>query len=214
MLFATFIGILLGIVSAIKKYSLFDNSSLVLAAMGMAVPTFFSAIIIAWVFGYVLSSSTGLNMTGSLYDLGIDGETLQLKNLVLPTFALGMRPLAIIVQLTRSSMLDVLSHDYIRTATAKGLNFYKVIVKHALKNALNPVLTAISGWLASLMAGAFFVEYIFNWQGIGYVTVNALEKYDFPIVMGAVLLVAFIFVVINIIVDIMYGMLDPRVRIQ
>jgi peptide/nickel transport system permease protein len=126
---------------------------------------------------------------------------------------LGIRPLAIITQLTRSSMLDVMSQDYIRTAKAKGLRFYKVIVKHALKNALNPVITAVSGWLASLMAGAFFIEYIFNWKGLGWVTIKSVETKDFPVIMGATLFIALIFVVVNIVVDVLYGAIDPRIRL-
>lgn len=215
MLFATVIGIFLGVLSAIKKHSLTDRLSTVFAILGMSAPSFFAGIIIAWIFGYVLSDITGLNMTGSLYSINpFEGEVLELKNLILPSIALGLRPLSIIVQLTRSSMLDVMSQDYIRTAKAKGLRFRLVLFRHALKNALNPVITAISGWLASLMAGAFFIEYIFGWKGIGSVTVNALEKYDLPVVMGSVFFVAFIFVIINIIVDIGYGLLDPRVRVR
>ena len=215
MLFASFIGIFLGLIAAVYKHTWIDNSSLVLAALGMSAPSFFTGILIAWFFGYVLTDFTGLNMTGSLYTIDpFEGETLELKNLILPTIALGIRPLAVIVQLTRSSLLDVLSQDYIRTARAKGLRFRQVLIYHALKNALNPVVTAISGWFASLLAGAFFVEYIFGWKGIGKVTVDALEKYDFPVVMGSVLVVASVFVVINILVDILYGILDPRVRIQ
>ena len=139
---------------------------------------------------------------------------MNLKNLILPTITLGIRPLAIIVQLTRSSMLEVLSLDYIRTAKAKGLSSYAIIFNHALRNALNPVVTAVSGWFASLMAGAFFVEYIFGWNGLGKVTVDALELSDFPVVMGAVLFIAFLFVIINILVDILYGFLDPRVKLN
>ncbi len=215
MVFATIFGIILGIISAIKKNTWFDNSSLVLAVLGMSGPSFFIGIIIAWLFGYILSDVTGLNMTGSLYTIDpFEGETLDLKNLILPTITLGMRPLAIIVQLTRSSLLDVLTQDYIRTATAKGLSFYRVIIKHALKNALSPVVTAVSGWFAGLMAGAVFVEFVFGWKGIGAEIVSALEKYDFPVVMGSVLVVAIVFVLVNIIVDIFYGLLDPRVRVQ
>jgi peptide/nickel transport system permease protein len=125
-----------------------------------------------------------------------------------------LRPLAIIIQLTRSSLLDVLTQDYVRTARAKGLGFYKVIFKHALKNALNPVVTAVSGWFAGLMAGAVFVEWVFGWKGIGSEVVNALDKYDFPVVMGTVLIIATFFVVINVFVDIIYGYLDPRVRVK
>ena len=137
-----------------------------------------------------------------------------LKNLILPAFTLGLRPLAIIVQLTRSSMLDVLSQDYIRTAKAKGLKYRVIIVKHALKNALNPVITAVSGWLASLMAGAFFIEVIFDWKGLGLVTINAVYNLDFPIVMGVTIFVAFAFIIINIFVDLLYAVVDPRVRIK
>lgn len=215
MVFATIFGVILGIFSAIRKNTWFDNSSLVIAVLGMSGPSFFIGIIIAWMFGYLLSDYTGLNMTGSLYTIDpFQGEMLDLKNLILPTITLGMRPLAIIVQLTRSSLLDVLTQDYIRTATAKGLSYYRVIVKHALKNALSPVVTAVSGWFAGLMAGAVFVEFVFGWKGIGAEIVSALEKYDFPVVMGSVLVVAIVFVLINIVVDIVYGLLDPRVRVQ
>ncbi|HTS43596.1 MAG TPA: ABC transporter permease, partial [Puia sp.] len=122
--------------------------------------------------------------------------------------------LAIIVQLTRGSMLDTLSQDYIRTAYAKGLRKRTVIWKHALRNALNPVVTAITGWFAELLAGAFFVEYIFGWKGIGKLTVDALEKLDFPVVMGSVLITSFFFILINILADFLYGLIDSRVRIQ
>ncbi|MFN7014189.1 MAG: ABC transporter permease [Bacteroidia bacterium] len=214
--FATVFGILLGIFSAIKKKSWFDNSSLIFAVLGMSAPSFFMGLVIAWVFGHLLSEYTGLNMVGSLYtmdDYG-NGEYIDLKNLILPTITLGLRPLAIIIQLTRSSLLDVLTQDYVRTARSKGLSFYKVIFKHALKNALNPVVTAISGWFAGLMAGAVFVEWVFGWKGIGSEVVNALDKYDFPVVMGTVLIIATFFVIINIFVDIIYGYLDPRVRVK
>ncbi len=215
MTFAAFFGILLGLFSAIKKNTWFDKSSLVFAIFGMALPSFFIGLIIAWFFGFVLRDYTHLNNVGSLYTTDDFGEErLVLKNLILPTLTLGLRPLAIIIQLTRSSLLDVLTQDYIRTATAKGLSFYKVIFKHALKNALNPVITAISGWFAGLMAGAVFVEIIFNWKGIGYEVVDALNKNDLPVVMGATLVFAIIFVIINILVDIVYGILDPRIRVQ
>lgn len=213
--FGAIFGILLGIFSAIKKNSWFDKSSLIFAIFGMALPSFFMGLLIAWFFGFVLRDYTGLNNVGSLYAIDDFGdEHLDLKNLILPTITLGLRPLAIIIQLTRSSLLDVLSQDYIRTATAKGLGYYNVVFKHALKNALNPVITAISGWFAGLMAGAVFVEIIFNWKGIGYEVVDALNKNDLPVVMGATLVFAMIFVIINIGVDIVYGILDPRVRVQ
>ncbi|MBA4240001.1 MAG: ABC transporter permease [Sphingobacteriaceae bacterium] len=212
---ASIVGIFLGIISAVKRNTIYDRLSLVLAVLGMAAPSFFVGLIIAWLFGYVLKDYTGLSPTGSLYDIDVwDGEKLKLKNLILPSITLGIRPLAIVVQLMRSSLLDVMSQDYIRTAKAKGLTMYAVIIKHALKNALNPVVTAISGWFAGLMAGAVFVEYIFSWKGIGYEVFEALTKNDLPVVMGATLIFATIFVVTNIFVDIAYGVLDPRVRVK
>jgi peptide/nickel transport system permease protein len=211
---ASILGIALGILAAVKKNTFFDRLSLVLSALGMSAPSFFIGVIIAWLFGYILSEYTGLNSVGSLFVFDVDGERMELKNLILPTITLGMRPLAIIVQLTRSSLLDVLSQDYIRTARAKGLGYYVIVFKHALKNALNPVITAISGWFAGLMAGAVFVEIIFDWKGIGYEVYDALTKNDLPVVMGATIIFATFFVLINIMVDITYGVLDPRVRVK
>ncbi len=293
ILLGAFLGIIFGVVAAINKGSFFDNSSLSLSVLGMSNPSFFTAIIIQWIFGYLWADITNmpalpficmglglltgyllyqmkgkdakrplslsyllkmmmkglgigfalwfggiaingllhkealplldlyitlpgthLNMTGSLYEIDVfKGEYMELTNLILPALTLGLRPISIVLQLTRSSMLDVLSQDYIRTATAKGLNHYRVIFKHALKNALNPVVTAVSGWFAALMAGAVFVESVFGWKGIGFEVVNALQKDDLPVVMGAVLVIATMFVLINIIVDIIYGLLDPRVRV-
>lgn len=213
--FAAFVGILLGVASAVSYRSASDQFIMVLSVIGMSVPSFFAGILMAWFFGFVLRDYTGLEMTGSLYEVDpFDGLQIAWKNLVLPALTLGIRPLAVIVQLTRSSMLDVLAADFVRTARAKGLSPLVVIFKHALRNALNPVVTALSGWLGSLLAGAVFIEYIFGWKGVGKVTVDALEQYDFPVVMGAVLMVSVFFVVINIVVDIIYARLDPRVRIS
>lgn len=215
MTFATLLGIAIGILCAIYKNRFIDRVALVFSVLGMSLPSFFAAILNAWIFAFVLAHITGLNMTGSLYsvdDFG-SGEYLDLKNLILPAFTLGIRPLAIIVELTRNSLLEVLAQDYIRTARAKGLTPFRIIYRHALRNALNPVVTAISGWLASLLAGAVFVEYVFDWKGLGVVIVNALGKYDFPVVMGAVLFISVILIIINILVDILYGLLDPRVRL-
>lgn len=213
LLVACLIGIPLGVVSSINKGGVVDHSIGVLAASGMALPSFFAAVIVAWLFGFVLAQYTGLEMTGSLYRVDpFLGPVIEWKNLILPAITLGIRPLSVIVQLTRGSMLDVLSMDYVRTAKAKGLSKYKVIIKHALRNALNPVLTAVSGWFGSLLAGAVFIEYVFNWKGIGKVTVDSLETYDLPVVMGAVLMVSLFFILINIAVDYLYGVLDPRAR--
>jgi peptide/nickel transport system permease protein len=214
MIFATIIGVFLGIVSAVYKNTWIDNAANAFAILGISAPAFFAGIIIAWLFGFVLGPYTGLNMSGSLYSYDpFRGEVMTLKNLVLPVVTLGLRPLAIIVQLTRTAMLDILGQDYIRTARAKGLGRFAVIYKHALKNALNPVITAISGWFASLLAGSFFVEYIFGYNGLGRTTVKALEMSDFPVVMGSILFIALIFVVINILVDILYAFADPRVKL-
>jgi ABC-type dipeptide/oligopeptide/nickel transport system permease component len=165
---------------------------------------------------YLEFPGTGLETNGSLYEIdNLTGEEyLKISNLILPALTLGIRPLAIVLQLTRSSMLDVMSQDYIRTATAKGLSKYQVVVKHSLKNALNPVITAISGWFASLLAGAVFVENIFNWNGIGKKVFDSVVNDDFPVVVGSVLIIATMFVIINIMVDIIYGILDPRIRIR
>ncbi|HLO71755.1 MAG TPA: ABC transporter permease [Flavipsychrobacter sp.] len=215
MIIATICGILLGIVAALKKDTWLDTSSIAASVAGVSMPSFFAGLVIAYFFGYVLHSYTGLNMTGSLWEYdAITGRHLALKNLILPAVALGIRPLAIITQLTRSALLDVLSQDYIRTAYAKGLSTTKVVFRHALPNALNPVVTAISGWLAELLAGSFFVEYIFGWKGVGKITVDALDKFDFPLVMGSVLLTAFIFIIVNLVTDMLYGWLDSRVRLQ
>jgi peptide/nickel transport system permease protein len=213
---ASVAGILLGILTAVRKNSVLDRSVFLAATIfGMSAPSFLVGLVMAWLFGYVLSDYTGLNPSGSLYDIDVwNGEELKLKNLVLPAITLGMRPLSIIIQLTRSSLLDVLSQDFIRTARAKGLSYSRVVLKHALKNALNPVVTAISGWFASLMAGAVFVEKIFSWKGIGNEVVEALNNNDLPVVMGATLVFASVFVVINIAVDVIYGVLDPRVRLK
>lgn len=216
IILAAVVGIFLGTVAALFRDSALDKFLLLVATSGMALPSFFVGVIFAWLFGYVLSDLSGLNMSGSLYevdDLG-RGEYINWSNLVLPALTLGIRPLSVVLQLSRNSLLDVLSMDYVRTARAKGLSFPNTIWKHSLKNALNPVVTALSGMFASLMAGAVFVEIIFSWKGIGWEIVNALEKYDLPIVMGAVLLIAIIFVLINILVDVIYGLLDPRLRIK
>lgn len=215
MTFASIAGIFLGIFSALRRGSYADRIISLLSVFGMSLPSFFAAILIAWLFAFVLADYTGLSMFGSLYsvdDFG-RGEFMDLKNLILPALTLGIRPLAIVIELTRNSMLEVLSQDYIRTARSKGLGINRIIARHALRNALNPVITAISGWFASLMAGAVFVEYVFDWKGVGVVIVEALEKYDFPVVMGSVLFIAVLLVIINIFVDIIYGLLDPRIRL-
>lgn len=213
---AIIIGILLGIVSALFKDQWLDKLIQVFSTLGMSVPSFFSAILFAWFFGFVLHKYTHLEMTGSLYELDDFGESMniQLKNLLLPAIVLGIRPLAVVIQLMRNSILEVLNQDYIRTARAKGLSEFHVIKNHAVKNALNPVVTAISGWFASMLAGAVFVEYIFGWNGLGKEIVNALNTLDLPVIMGSVLVIALTFIIINIFVDVTYAWLDPKVKLQ
>ena len=216
ILFGLVFGLIFGVISALNKDKFFDKIVLYFSVIGMALPSFFSAIIIAWVFGYILNAYTGLNMTGSLYEIDDYGisRTIQFKNIILPAITLGIRPLAVIIQLSRNSLLEVLSMDYIRTAKAKGLNKFIIVFKHALRNSLNPVITAVSGWFASLLAGAVFVEYIFAWNGLGKEIVDALNNMDLPVVMGSVIFISLIFVIINILVDLIYAWIDPRVRIE
>ena len=216
MIIAVIIGIPLGVVAAVRQNTWLDTSAIFSSIVGISAPSFFMGIIIAYIFGFLLSDWTGLHISGSWFEIDdVTGEKrLTIQNLILPAITLGIRPLAIITQLTRSAMLDVLDQDYIRTAYAKGLSKQKVIWKHGLRNALNPVITDITGWFAELLAGAFFVEYIFGWQGIGKVTVDALEKLDYPVVMGSVLISASFFILINILADILYGVVDPRVRMN
>ncbi|MDA9025587.1 ABC transporter permease [Flavobacteriaceae bacterium] len=211
---AMFLGMSLGVISAMYKDSWIDKLIQLISTFGMSVPSFFSAILFAWFFGFLLHNYTGLNMTGSLYevdDFG-NGTFIQWKNLILPAVVLGIRPLAVVSQLMRNSLLEVLSTDYIRTAKAKGLSEFSIIRKHALKNAMNPVITSISGWFASMLAGAVFVEYIFGWNGLGKEIVDALNTLDLPVIMGAVIVIASLFILINIFVDVIYGWLDPKIR--
>jgi len=214
MFIASIIGIILGVIAAVRQHSWFDNAAMSISVLGISVPSYFSALVLGYLFGVLWHKYTGLDQTGGLFVIDDYGnEVLSLKNLILPSLALGTRPIGIIFQLTRSAMLDVISQDYIRTARAKGLSSNTILYKHALRNAMNPVVTTISGWFASLLAGAFFVEVIFDIKGLGYTAVDSLLKFDFPVAMGAVLYTATIFVLINILVDILYGVLDPRISI-
>ncbi|MGV8994365.1 MAG: ABC transporter permease [Flavobacterium sp.] len=207
------IGVFLGIISALHQNTLLDRLIALFSSVGMSVPSFFSAILFAWIFGFLLHEYTHLNMTGSLYEVDNygNGSYIQWKNLILPAIVLGIRPLGVVIQLMRNSLLETLSQDYIRTARAKGLSEFQIIWRHALKNAMNPVITAISGWFASMLAGAVFVEYIFGWNGLGKEIVEALNNLDLPVIMGSVIVIATTFVVINILVDFIYAWLDPKI---
>ncbi len=215
IIIAIIVGIFFGIVSALYKDTWADRTIALVSTMGMSLPSFFAAILFAWVFGFLLNGYTNLNMTGSLYEVDDFGEGsyIKWKNIILPAIVLGIRPLGVVIQLMRNSLLEVMGQDYIRTARAKGLSEVCIIRKHALKNSLNPVVTAISGWFASMLAGAVFVEYIFGWNGLGKEVVEALNTLDLPVIMGSVLVIATTFVVINILVDLIYAWLDPKIRL-
>ncbi len=216
MLMAVFFGIVIGCWAALKKGSWIDRIALQFSVIGISVPSFFAAVCIAYFFGIYLHEYTGLHFMGNyqVYDAQTGEARWSLQNLVLPMITLGLRPMAIIVQMMRSSMIEVMSMDYIRTARAKGASAFLIATRHALPNAINPVITAITGWFAELLAGSFFIEYIFGWQGMGRLTINALEKLDYPVVAGAVIVSAFIFLLINLLTDFLYRYFDPRIALK
>ena len=215
MLFAVTLGLPLGVISALHKGKFLDRAITFLTLLGVSAPSFFIAVLIIRIFAVDLGPWTGLHASGYFWEENIfdEGYSLHWKNLFMPMLALGIRPLAIITQLMCASMDDALAADYVRTARAKGLSDSIVLLRHAFRNALNPVLTSISGWFASLLAGAFFVETIFDWQGLGKLTIDALGAKDYPLILGAAILIGVIFVVINIVVDVLYTLIDPRVKL-
>jgi peptide/nickel transport system permease protein len=214
--FAVLLGMFLGAIAAYNEGSWIDHALTTLSSLGMSLPSFFTAVLLAWVFAYLLGPWTGLSLTGSLYEVDdYSGERyLQLKNLILPALTLGIRPIGVIVQLTRKSILEVGAMDFVRTARAKGIPEGRVLLRHILPVASNPIITTVSGWFASLLAGAVFVEIIFGWNGMGKLLVEALNTRDLPVTMGCVLVIAAIFVIITTLVDIAYAILDPRVRAE
>ena len=201
MIFASTIGVTAGILSAVKQYSFFDYSAMFFAIAGVSAPVFWVGLILLFIFAYNLNFIPGVGYG--------EGSILYL---ILPVITLGVRPAALIARLTRSCMLEVLNQDYIRTARAKGLGEKTVILKHALKNAMIPVITIIGTQLSALLSGAVLTETIFAWPGIGRLAVEALVARDFPMIRGTVIFMALIFLVANIVVDISYGFIDPRVR--
>ncbi|MDT7924485.1 MAG: ABC transporter permease [Chlorobiota bacterium] len=203
MLLATVLGVLLGVLAAVRPNSWLDTLLMLLALVGISVPSFVAGLLVLLLFGVVL----GWFPIAGYIDQGWE-------YLVLPMLTLALRPMSIIARMTRSSMLEVLGQEYIRTALAKGVSTGRVLLRHALRNALNPVVTTVSAWFAGLLAGAFFVEYIFNWPGIGSVAIAAIEKLDYPLIQGTVLFAAVVFVVVNAIVDVLYAVVDPRVQLR
>lgn len=211
---ALLLGIALGIVAALYRGSVFDHLAVVTAVLGYSLPSYIAAVLTALLFGYYLAPYTGLNLQGNLFAIDSYGtEYIAWNNLILPALALAMRPLGLITQLTRTALLEVLAEDYIRTARSKGLAPRVVLLKHALRPALNPLVTASTGWFAGLLTGSFFIESVFNYNGVGWLTVNALSNFDTPVVLGGVLFSVLVFSVFSMFADVLYVLIDPRVRI-
>lgn len=198
MLIASIIGLTAGIISATKRYSLFDNMSMLAALAGVAAPVFWLGVM----FQLLFSVNLGWLPSGGIGTW---------KHLVLPALTLGLATAALIARITRSSMLEVLRQDYITTARSKGLVERVVTYKHALKNAMIPVVTVMGLQFGTLLGGAVLTETVFSWPGIGRLMVDSILNRDYPVVQGAVLLLAVFFVLINLVVDIIYAFLDPRI---
>lgn len=227
MFVALLVGIPAGIISAAKPYSPFDHASMLLALVGVSMPIFWLGLMLIW-FGALelgwfppsgrlsvwvsVQYITGMHVVDSLLTLDWAGLKDALWHLVMPALALGSIPMAIIARMTRSTMLEVLRQDYVRTAHAKGVAKARVILKHALKNALIPVTTVIGLEFGSLLGGAILTETIFSWPGVGRMVYDGVMNRDFPIVQGTVLVIATTYVIINLIVDVAYAYLDPRIR--
>ena len=210
-LFSALLGILFGVMAAISYDTWVDRLLLAGTTLGISVPSYVSAIVFALLFGYVWHDWTGLNVQGSLVELNDMGDpVLEWKNIILPALALGIRPIAVITQLTRSAILDVIRQDYVRTARSKGLEVLYIMRKHVLSNAWNPIITGLTGWLASLLAGAFFVERVFNFKGLGDLTITALTNYDITLLLGCMITVCLIFVLINLLTDMLYHLVSYR----
>ena len=202
MVIAVTFGVLIGILSAVKQYSFWDSFATLFALAGVSVPTFWLGMMLQLLFGVILHI---------LPVSGTGGQGFNLEYYLLPGFALGFSSMAMYVRLTRSSMLEVIRQDYIRTARAKGLSSRVVIFKHAMKNALIPVATQAGMDFAGLMGGAILTESIFSLPGIGSMLYNAISRRDYPVVQGVTLFLALVFVLINLLVDISYAVLDPRI---
>ncbi|EYU14759.1 MULTISPECIES: dipeptide ABC transporter permease DppB [Photorhabdus] len=230
MLFAISVGIPVGVLAAVKRGSVFDHTAIGLSLTGYSMPIFWWGIMLIMLVSVQLdltpvsgriSDSVFLDdsypLTGfMLIDTLFWGEAGDFKDavmhIILPAVVLGTIPLAVIVRMTRSSMLEVLGEDYIRTARAKGLSRMRVIVVHALRNALLPVVTVIGLQVGIMLAGAILTETIFSWPGLGRWLIDALQRRDYPVVQGGVLLVAIMIILVNLIVDLLYGVVNPRIR--
>lgn len=227
MLIAILVGVPVGVIAAVKQYSLLDKVTSVLALTGISMPIFWLAMILVVVFtvnfpllpfpgrlssNTSISAVTGLVLVDSLLTFNFAGFWDGLRHLILPALALGTIPMAIITRMTRSSMLEVMGEDYVRTARAKGVMPWLVVFKHALRNAMLPTITVIGLQVGLLMGGAIITETIFSWPGIGQVAYASINRRDYAMIQGVVLYGALLFVLINLLVDILYAVLDPRVR--
>jgi peptide/nickel transport system permease protein len=227
MLIAILVGIPVGVISAVRQYSLLDKSTSVLALTGISMPIFWLAMILVVIFGVNLellpfpgrldpttgiTAITGLVLVDSLLTLNFAGFWDGLLHLIMPALALATIPMAVIMRMTRSSMLEVMNEDYVRTARAKGVVPWRVVFKHALRNAMLPTITVIGLQTGLLMGGAIITETIFSWPGIGLYTYNSISSRDYASIQGVVLYAALLFVLVNLLVDILYAVLDPRVR--
>jgi len=227
MLIAVLVGIPVGVIAAVRQYSLLDKVTSVLALTGISMPIFWLAMILVVIFGVNLellpfpgrldpttgiTSITGLVLVDSLLTLNFAGFWDGLLHLIMPALALATIPMAVVMRMTRSSMLEVMNEDYVRTARAKGVIPWRVIVKHALRNAMLPTITVIGLQVGLLMGGAIITETIFSWPGIGLYAYNSISARDYASIQGVVLYGALLFVLINLVVDILYAILDPRVR--
>lgn len=193
------LGVLLGILAAANRDTWVDSATMVLAMLGVSLPSFWIGIVLIYVFGVHLQ---WLPVAGS-------GSW---KHLILPAITLGLLASSVLARMTRSGMLEVLSHDYIRTARSKGLAEKIVLLKHALKNTLIPVVTVIGVQVGSLLGGSFIIEQLYAWPGVGRLAVGAIQSRDYPLMQAIALYVALIYVMVNLLVDIVYGLLDPRIR--
>lgn len=202
MLIASLFGLIFGIISAVKPHSVYDYTASSTALLGISIPQFVLALLMVFVFGSLL----GWLPVAGYIDNGM-------VFLILPAISLSLRPMAITARITRTSMSEILSRDFIRTARAKGVNEFNIFTKHALRNALNPIVTSISASFASTLGGVFFIEYIFNWPGIGSLAMDSIMKLDFPMIQGTILFSSVLFVIINLTVDILYALIDPKVKL-
>ncbi len=224
---ATVFGIAIGVIAAVKKNSIIDNASMVLSLVGVSIPIFWLGILFIILFVKILGwlpasgridsmlrpdGGTGFYLIDTLVQGDFEAFKNALWHLILPGFTLALYTLAIISRMTRSSMLDALNQDYIRTARSKGISEGKVVIKHGLRNALMPIVTVIGLQFGSLLGGAVLTETVFAWPGIGSYTVECITKSDFPVIQAVVLIIATIFVLMNLIVDIIYAFLDPRIK--